>query len=94
MPVIPLLPYPTQLPQDFYAKNLPTPSPPPPPVSPPPPPVIPTPPPDEAINSGGIYYGNTPPADPQNGWLWMQLTNGLVYIYTSPGVWSQIGTNW
>jgi hypothetical protein len=89
-----ILPYPFQLPQDIYAKNLP----------PPPAPVLPTPPEqppaivppiDEtiAVNNGGIYYGPAPPLNPSYGWLWT-AGKGYLYVYMEPGVWSQIATNW
>lgn len=88
-----VLPYPNQLPQDFYAKNLPVV---PPPITPPPTqPTLPEelPDPNAAVNNGGIWYGNIPPDSPQNGWLWAN-TQGQVFLYQDPGVWSQIGTNW
>jgi hypothetical protein len=87
-----ILPYPAQLPQDFYAKGLPE-APSPPPTIPPStalPPTIPTP---TVVNSGGVYYGDTPPDDPLYGWLWTN-TQGALYVYMEPGVWSQVGTNW
>lgn len=90
-----LLPYPRQLPQDYYKKNLSIASP---VVTTPPTTEVPTTPtePDSggvATSSGGIYYGDLPPANPQNGWLWTQGA-GRLYMYTDPGIWSQIGTNW
>jgi hypothetical protein len=89
-----ILPYPNQLPQDYYTKNLPTITP---TVTPPtqPPIIIEGLPPDPnaSVNNGGIWYGAEPPLDPQNGWLWSD-TNGHVFIYQDPGVWQQIGTNW
>ena len=93
MPNTPLLPYPAQLPQDSYAKNFPvsTPSV---PISPEVPVVTPTPPSSGgAVSSGGVYYGSTPPANPQYGWLWTR-GYGYLYVYMEPGVWSQVGTNW
>lgn len=92
-----ILPYPNQLPLDYYTKNLPGPAPVPAPVQPSlpqyPAPVDPT----AAVNNGGIWYGDIPPNDPnnppQNGWLWAN-TQGQVYMYMDPGVWSQLGTNW
>ena len=85
-----ILPYPFQLPQDYYAKNLPpTPAPSP---APEPPSVSPTPPPTTP-NYGGIYYGDTPPDSPSYGWLWA-TTKGYLYVYIEPGVWQQIATNW
>jgi hypothetical protein len=89
-----ILPYPFQLPQDIYAKNLPQP-----PVSVPLPPVQPsidvTLPVDTtaSVNSGGIYYGPTAPPNPSYGWLWT-AGKGYLYVYMEPGVWSQIATNW
>jgi hypothetical protein len=87
-----VLPYPSQLPQDYYAKNLPpTPGP-----AAPPEEALPTPPPEAAPvtpSLGGAYYGDTPPDNPANGWLWM-TTKGIVYGYIDPGVWIQVGTNW
>lgn len=89
-----ILPYPFQLPQDFYAKNYvppvvtPTPGPPSPPIiegNPPPPAVT--------VNNGGIYYGPNPPASPSYGWLWT-AGNGYLYVYIEPGVWQQVTTNW
>jgi hypothetical protein len=89
-----LLPYPMQLPQDYYNKNLPL------PVTSVPETVVPptldtTPPPSTsiAINNGGIYYGDLPPGAPQYGWLWTNR-KGALYVYMEPGVWSQIATNW
>jgi hypothetical protein len=89
-----ILPYPFQLPQDIYAKSLPQPSAP--IVTPPEQPSVTEPAPDDtstSVNSGGIYYGSTPPANPSNGWLWTN-TQGALFVYMDPGVWSQIGTNW
>ena len=86
-----ILPYPYQLPQDYYAKNVP-----PTPVVPP---TVVTPPSEgsyespDTINTGGAYYGTTPPLNPQNGWLWTD-GSGALYVYTDPGVWQQIATNW
>jgi hypothetical protein len=89
-----ILPYPFQLPQDIYAKNLPQP---PVPVPSPPvqPPVVETPPVDTtvSVNNGGIYYGPTPPPNPSYGWLWTQ-GQGRMYMYMEPGIWSQVATNW
>jgi hypothetical protein len=89
-----ILPYPYQLPQDIYAKSLPQPPAPVPPA-PEPPVVTVTPPVDTsiAVNSGGIYYGPTPPLNPSYGWLWT-AGKGYLYVYMEPGVWSQIATNW
>ncbi len=86
-----ILPYPAQLPQDFYTKGIPSvpPSTPTPPVTVPPSEIPDT----GAINNGGIYYGATPPDSPLYGWLWTN-TQGALYVYMEPGVWSQIGTNW
>jgi hypothetical protein len=85
-----VLPYPAQLPQDYYAKGLPSPAPSPPVVEPTPSPQPESP---STINNGGVYYGDTPPDDPSNGWLWAN-SQGALYVYMDPGVWSQIGTNW
>ena len=94
MPNAPILPYPDQLPQDYYAKNLPpgaaagpTPGVPIPPELPPP--VDP----NAAVNNGGLWYGDIPPDSPLNGWLWSN-SQGQLFIYMDPGVWTQIGTNW
>jgi hypothetical protein len=89
-----ILPYPYQLPQDIYAKNLPQP-PAPVPIPPEQPPVIVAPPADTtaSVNSGGVYYGSTPPASPQYGWLWTQ-GQGHLYVYMEPGIWTQVSTNW
>ena len=91
----PLLPYPAQLPQDYYAKNLPVPAPP----SAPPPaqiitPPIPAPPSQiiGATNLGGVHYGVLPPDSPSFGWLW-GTGQGYLYMYQEPGVWVQIGSN-
>ena len=89
-----ILPYPDQLPQDYYTKNLPSAAP---AALPPEQPSIPVyvPPlvPGAAVNNGGIWYGDIPPSSPQNGWLWAN-SQGQVFMYMDPGVWSQIGTNW
>jgi hypothetical protein len=85
-----LLPYPSQLPQDYYAKNLPPVQPPPQPVTPPTPPVITQPP---TPNLGGVWYGSAPPPNPQYGWLWTD-TYGRLFVFMEPGIWSQIATNW
>jgi hypothetical protein len=86
-----ILPYPAQLPQDYYAKGLPSaPSPTSPEPITPEQPEIPD---DTAVSNGGVYYGDIPPSNPSNGWLWAN-TQGFLYIYMDPGVWSQIGTNW
>jgi hypothetical protein len=87
-----ILPYPSQLPQDYYNKNLPPAAVALPPVSEPiPPPYIP--PPLATVNSGGVYYGPIPPAGPQYGWLWTQ-GQGRLFMYTEPGIWTQVSTNW
>jgi hypothetical protein len=85
------LPYPAQLPQDYYTKGLPSaPSPSvPEPITPEQPEISD----DSAVSNGGVYYGDIPPNNPSNGWLWAN-TQGSLYIYMDPGVWSQIGTNW
>jgi hypothetical protein len=85
-----LLPYPSQLPQDYYNKNLPT------YVAPIPPTPTPTPTSPvsaEAVNSGGVYYGPTPPSNPSYGWFWTQ-GHGQLFMYVEPGIWTQISTNW
>jgi hypothetical protein len=86
-----------QLPQDWYAKNYvpPTPI----PVEPVLSPILPlNPPVDDTIPSypsqGGAWYGSSPPSDPQIGWMWLNPANNGLYLYTDPGVWTQIGTNW
>jgi hypothetical protein len=87
-----ILPYPQQLPQDYYDKNLPPVV----PVTPEAeaPPVITSPaPPTGTLSYGGVFYGSTPPDSPNYGWLWTN-TQGALYVYMEPGVWSQIGTNW
>jgi hypothetical protein len=86
-----VLPYPAQLPQDYYAKGLP-------PASVPVPPVVvtspaPIPVPPATVSSGGVYYGPTPPDDPQYGWLWT-MGQGRLFVYMEPGVWTQVSTNW
>jgi hypothetical protein len=90
-----ILPYPFQLPQDIYAKTLPQPPVPVLPTPPEQPPITAAPPVDTtaSVNNGGIYYGSTPPDSPLYGWLWTN-TNGALYVYMEPGVWSQVGTNW
>jgi hypothetical protein len=91
MAQIAILPYPAQLPQDYYTKGLPAASPPPPDT----PPITPLPstPAPIVVNNGGVYYGDIPPDSPSYGWLWTN-TQGALYVYMEPGVWSQIGTNW
>jgi hypothetical protein len=86
------LPYPSQLPQDYYNKNLPPGAP---PITPVEEPSIiePITTPSGTQNFGGVWYGDTPPANPGNGWLWV-TSKGALYVYMDPGVWSQIGTNW
>ena len=92
--VNPILPYPFQLPQDIAAKNVPVA-----PVPTPTPPIIvdnpipPIPDPTQSVNSGGIYYGPTPPVSPEYGWLWT-AGKGYLYVYMEPGIWSQVATNW
>lgn len=91
-----ILPYPAQLPQNYYQKGLSpaAPSTPTVPTTTTPNPVpISTQPPIASVNSGGIYYGDLPPTNPQYGWLWTNR-QGVLYVYMEPGVWSQIGTNW
>jgi hypothetical protein len=88
-----LLPYPAQLPQDYFNKNYPVAA----PVAPSgpttPPAVSVVPPITVTINSGGVYYGPTPPASPQYGWLWT-MGQGRLFVYMEPGVWTQVSTNW
>jgi hypothetical protein len=85
-----------QLPQDYYAKNYVPPA----PVIVSPPTFFPfvSSPPPESIPSypvqGGAWYGNSPPSSPQLGWQWLNPANNGLYLYTNPGVWTQIGTNW
>jgi hypothetical protein len=88
-----VLPYPSQLPQDYYTKNLPSGAPSVAPPTQPPSAATPDPDPIATINNGGIWYGDNPPDNPSNGWLWAN-SQGSVFIYMDPGVWSQIGTNW
>jgi hypothetical protein len=87
-----VLPYPAQLPQDYYSKGLePAPSTPDTPATPTPTPI-----PDEPTGTqsqGGAYYGDTPPDNPSYGWLWTD-TQGRLFVYMEPGIWSQIATNW
>ena len=93
--VNPILPYPFQLPQDIYAKNIPA-APAPTPTPPPEQPIYILPPPVDttiAVSNGGIYYGPNPPANPQYGWLWT-AGKGFLYVYMEPGIWSQVATNW
>ena len=90
MPTIWILPPPTQLAQDYYAKQVLPPSA---PTVPPvvlPSPVTPAP---ETVNNGGIWYGSVPPDNPANGWMWTP-GDGTLYMYIDPGIWSQVGTNW
>lgn len=91
---MPILPYMRQLPQDYARKLIQAPVVP--YVPPPEPPVI-SPIPVEDIAApatGAVFYGNTPPADPQLGWLWVNPANNGLYMYADPGVWQQVGTNW
>jgi hypothetical protein len=90
-----ILPYPSQLPQDYYSKNLPTSAVPtaPLPEQPPIPGYVPPSVPGAAVNNGGIWYGDIPPDSPDNGWLWAN-SQGQLFVYMDPGVWSQIATNW
>jgi hypothetical protein len=92
MPTIWILPAPQQLPQDYYASQVPPVEvAPPPDVTPPDiPPFVP---PDVTVSSGGVYYGPTPPDSPQYGWLWT-MGQGRLFVYMEPGIWTQIGTNW
>jgi hypothetical protein len=92
MPTTWILPAPQQLPQDYYARQVPPPVVTLPPVVTPPdiPPYVP---PDAAVSSGGVYYGPTPPVDPQYGWLWT-MGQGRLFVYMEPGVWTQVSTNW
>lgn len=46
------------------------------------------------LQIGGPWYGDTPPDNPSNGWLWVNSANNGLYTYTNPGIWTQIGTNW
>jgi hypothetical protein len=88
-----LFPYPRQLPQDYYSKNLPTPVAPPVAVAPPPTAALPIAPPSQTVNSGGVYYGPSPPPNPEFGWLWT-MGQGRLFVYIEPGIWTQVATNW
>jgi hypothetical protein len=88
-----ILPYPSQLPQDYYAKGVQPTPPPTPEVPTETPPTVTIPPDGSAVTFGGAYYGDIPPDSPQNGWLWLDTT-GRLFVYMDPGVWSQIATNW
>jgi hypothetical protein len=95
--MVAILPYPWQLPKDIAAKSVPTPTPVPPTPVVPPSPILITPPvvePPYTVQDGGPYYGDTPPANPYNGWIWINTANNGMYVFTDPGVWTQIGTNW
>jgi hypothetical protein len=87
-----VLPYMKQLAKDYYANNYPTsvstttPS--------PPTTVAPTPPTPPYSQSGGVWYGTSPPPDPGTGWLWMDTDSNGLFIFTAAGVWEQVGTNW
>jgi hypothetical protein len=64
------------------------------PVTPPIPPIFPS---EEETSftvNPGPFYGPTPPEDPLYGWSWVNPANNGLYVYTDPGVWTQIGTNW
>ena len=99
------LPYPYQLLSDYAKSRVSAPTPAPAPVStssvtvwfppqqsatkiPPPPPP--------AYQLGGVWVGTIPPVGPSYGWLWLNSNNNCLYVFgdPSPGVWSQIGTNW
>jgi hypothetical protein len=94
MPSTSILPYPYQLPQDYYNKNLP-------PGAPPITAEAPTAPSggdqgdqgDQGGTLSMVWYGDTPPSSPINGSLWVN-TQGQLFTYIDPGLWSQIGTNW
>lgn len=92
------LPYMNQLPQDYYTKNYIPLTPVVEPVVPP----IPLPPIEPSViiterpAQGATWYGSKPPTQPPPpfGALWLNPANNGLYIYTNPGVWTQIGTNW
>jgi hypothetical protein len=44
------------------------------------------------MSSAGAYYGDSPPANPQFGWQWVNR-QGFLYVYIEPGIWVQIGSN-
>jgi hypothetical protein len=93
MPTTWILPAPQQLPQDYFANQIPPTE-----VAVPPPdvtvPIVPPyVPPPATVTSGGVYYGPTPPADPQYGWLWT-MGQGRLFVYMEPGIWTQVSTNW
>jgi hypothetical protein len=96
----PVLPYMNQLPRDYALKQkpvvVPTPVPTPVPPTPYPTPIPPTTEavPDINLQIGGPWYGDTPPNSPSYGWLWVNPANNGLYVYTDPGVWTQVGTNW
>jgi hypothetical protein len=91
-----ILPYMKQLPRDFYLFNYPVPAPVPvsePVVEPVVPETIPelgTP----VSPPAGVSIGDTPPSSPETGAMWLNPANNGLYVYTDPGVWTQIGTNW
>jgi hypothetical protein len=101
--VPPILPYDNQLPQDAAKKFLPGPTPPTPAPAPPLPPgmqvppinVLPDIPPQTIADTGQVisWFGPTPPSDPLFGWMWLNSEYDL-FVYSEPGVWVQIGTNW
>ena len=93
------LPYMRQLPQDYYAANYVPPSPSvvvPPVIPNPNSPVTSTPPvtPTAPFQMGGTWVGTSPPNNPAYGWMWLNSSNNGLYVYTDPGVWTQVGTNW
>jgi len=96
-----ILPYMYQLPSDYYKKNYATPE----ETTPPPPAFVPPPvlpvdtlaePITPAYQVGGAWVGTSPPANPAYGWLWLNSNNNGLYVFgdPSPGVWTQVGTNW
>jgi len=57
-------------------------------------PVVPPIPPVQSAS--GVWVGTSPPSNPNYGWLWLNSNNNGLYTFgdPSPGVWSQVGTNW
>jgi hypothetical protein len=52
-------------------------------------PLRPFPPP--AVNYGGTWWGENPPANPQPGWLWTNPDTGNTYQYNAAGQWVAFG---
>lgn len=85
-----------QLPKDYYQKNIPVPVP---AVIPEPEPLLTfvAPLPDDTpatLSQSGVWFGTIPPSSPSIGWTWLNSVNNGLYVFTNPGVWTQVGTNW